>query len=97
MRRKGKVFLWPLYFEASISRREGRRLPKELALRGASLQELVKASEALGLHPEEVSTAAHPSQPWRKTGVVLVEKPHSKPLLLRLIAEKMRENRSLER
>ncbi|MFB0543537.1 MAG: signal recognition particle subunit SRP19/SEC65 family protein [Candidatus Bathyarchaeia archaeon] len=97
MRRRGKVFLWPLYFEASISRREGRRLPKGLALRSVSLQELVKVSDALGIHPEVVPTAAHPSQPWRRTGVVLVDKPPKKSLLLRLVAEKMRENRSLGR
>lgn len=97
MRRKGKVYIWPLYFEASFSRQESRRVPRELALRNVRLEEIVRAAEDLGLHPEVETMAAHPSQPWGRSGVVLVSRGNSKSLLLRLVAEKMHENRSLKR
>ena len=93
MRKKGKILLWPQYFESTISRSKHRRLPKKLTLRGVRLEEIVKASEALGLHPEVVPNAAHPSQNWIRTGSIFVEKTRSKSQLLRLIAEKMQENR----
>jgi len=94
MRKSGKIFLWPLYFEASISRKGGRRVPKNLSLNGVNVKEVMKAAEDLGLRFEVELTAAHPSKPWNRSGVVLVEKPRSKIVLLRLVAEKMRENRS---
>ena len=94
MRQRGKLYLWPLYFEASLSRRGGRRVARKLALRGVKLEEVLRAAEDLGLHPEVRPMAAHPSQPWRRSGVVLVEGGRNKSLILRLVAEKMRENRS---
>jgi signal recognition particle subunit SRP19 len=95
MRKSGKVFLWPLYFEASIPRKGGRRVSKSLSLNGVSVREMMKAAEDLGLSFEVEMNAAHPSRHWEKSGVVLVEKPKDKPDLLRLMAKKMRENRSL--
>jgi signal recognition particle subunit SRP19 len=94
MRKSGKVFLWPLYFEASIPRKSGRRVPKNLSLNGVNIKEIMKAAEDLGLRFEVELNAAHPSQPWNRSGVVLMDKPRSKHVLLRLVAEKMRENRS---
>lgn len=96
MRRRGKLYLWPQYFDASLSRRGGRRVARRLALRGVKLEEIVRAAEAFGFHPEVRPMAAYPSQPWRRSGVVLVETRENKSLVLRLIAEKMRENRSLK-
>ena len=96
MRKSGKVFLWPLYFEASISRKNGRRASKGLSLNGVSVKEIMRAAENLGLRFEVELAAAPPSQHWSKSGVVLVEKPRSKSELLRLVAEKMHENRSLD-
>jgi len=65
-------------------------------LNGVSVKEIMRALENLGLRFEIELAAAPPSQPWSKSGVVLVEKPRSKSELLRLVAEKMHENRSIE-
>lgn len=96
MRKSGKVFLWPLNFESSVSRKNGRKVSKSLSLNGVSVKEIMKAVEDLDLRFEVELAAARPSQHWSKSGLVLVEKSRSKCELLRLVAEKMHENRSLE-
>ena len=30
---KDKIVIWPVYFDASKSRKEGRRIPKKLAIK----------------------------------------------------------------
>ena len=95
MRKSGRLLIWPPYFESSQSRGKTRRVRRELALRDVSIKEISDALRDLGISAIVEANAAHPSQPWRRTGAVSVDKSQNKSLLLRLVAEKMRENRSL--
>jgi signal recognition particle subunit SRP19 len=86
MRKKNKIFLWPVYFDAKKTRGIGRRVPKKLAVSEPKLEELQVVAKRLGLQPEVVSEAAHPRSSWRRTGLLVVLKKESKCKILKRIA-----------
>ena len=89
MRKQNKIFLWSIYFDANKTRREGRRVPKKLAVASPKVEELQRAAKKIGLQPETVSDAAHPSSPWRRTGLLIVPKRESKGKTLKRISEEL--------
>jgi signal recognition particle subunit SRP19 len=93
MRKQDKIFLWPVYFDANKTRTDGRRVPKKLAVSAPKLEELQRAAKKLGLQPEVVPDAAHPSSPWRKTGLLAVPKNEPKNETLKKIAENLSKSR----
>jgi signal recognition particle subunit SRP19 len=89
MRKQNKIFLWPIYFDANKTRTDGRRIPKKLAVSAPKLEELQMSAKRLGLQPEVISDAAHPSSPRQRTGLVVVPKKESKGKTLKKIAEEL--------
>ena len=84
--------IWTANIDRSLSRKEGRKIPKKLASPGVRLQELIEACSSLNLRfvAEE---KRYPRCWWREGGRVIVEKGNSKPGLMREIAEKIKEIR----
>ncbi|MGQ9461067.1 MAG: signal recognition particle subunit SRP19/SEC65 family protein [Candidatus Bathyarchaeaceae archaeon] len=93
MRKQNKIVLWPVYFDSTKTRLEGRRVPKNLATPSPRLEEIRKAVEKAGFQPEIVADAAHPSIPWQKTGLLVIPKKGSKAKTLQQIAKKLLEIR----
>lgn len=89
MRKQNKIVLWPVYFDSTKTRLEGRRVPKSLATPSPKLKEIRKAVERVGLRPEIVTDAAYPSSPWKKTGLLAISKKGSKAKILRKIAKEL--------
>jgi signal recognition particle subunit SRP19 len=89
MRGQRKYRIWPAYFNARYSRNEGRRVPREKAVRDPSIEEIEKIAEKLDLKPILEPGASYPKQPWRKTGVVIVDKKHPKGEIIKKIAERL--------
>ena len=89
MRKQNNIFLWSVYFDANKSRSNGRRVPKKLAVSTPKLEELQRAAKRLGLQPKIVSDAAHPSSPWRKTGLVMIPRKESKNTTLKNIGKEL--------
>ncbi len=89
MRKQNKILLWSVYFDANKTRTEGRRVPKKLAVSAPKLEELHRAAKRLGLQPEAVFDAAHPSSPWLKTGLLIIPKKESKGKTLKNIAKEL--------
>ncbi len=94
MRKSDKVILWPVYFDSTKARSEGRRVPKKLAVSAPNLDEIRKAAESLGFQPEIVPDAAYPHMPWQKTGFIIVSKKESKVKIIRGIAKGISANRA---
>jgi signal recognition particle subunit SRP19 len=90
MRSRGKIIIWPSYLEGTLSRSDGRRIPKSLARRDVIIEEIYRAAQELGLNPELQKNASHPRTPWRKTGLIMVDKRMPKTRLLRELARKIR-------
>ena len=89
MRKQNKIILWSVYFDANKTRTDGRRVPKKLAVSAPKIEELQNAAKRLGLQPEIVPNAAHPSSPWLKTGLLVVPKTESKDKTLKKIAKEL--------
>lgn len=89
VRKKDKIVVWPVYFDSTKTRAEGRSVPKSLAVSSPRLEEIRRAVERTGVRPEIVLDAAHPGNPLRKTGSLFVPKRGSKTQTLRKIAAEL--------
>ena len=87
MRGRGKLRIWPAYFDIRYSRSEGRRVPRDKAIRDPKIEDIEKAAMKLRLKPMLQPDAAYSKYPWRKTGVLLVDKKGSKAEVINMIAE----------
>lgn len=92
MRSKGKIYIWPAYFDAQKSWKEGRRVPRNLAIRSPEISNIIEAAEKLNLNPV-LREATYSKAPWHQSGVILVEKKKSKTKIIRDIAEVLNKNR----
>ena len=89
MRKQDKAIIWPVYFNQGKTRKQGRRVPKELAVKAPRITEITAAVTKLGLEHAVVSEASYPKMPWVKTGMILVEKTGSKEQAIKKIAEQL--------
>lgn len=89
MRKQRKIVLWPVYFDSSKTRKEGRKVPKNIAVPNPNLSEIQKAAEHLGMKPEVETNAAYPAIHWRKTGRILVQKRETKMQTLMKMAKEI--------
>lgn len=83
-------FVFPEYFDKSLSRREGRRLPLSEAVEKPRLLELKLAAEKLGYDYELREHAAYPRQWWQSKGLILIQKKESKLKTLREISNEIK-------
>ena len=90
MRGKGKLRIWPVYFDIRYSRSEGRRVPRNKAIRDPKAEDIEKVAQKLGLKPILQSGKAYSKHPWKQTGVILVDKKGSKTEVINNIAGSLR-------
>ena len=89
MRKLDKAIIWPVYFDAGKTRKDGRRVPKNLAVQFPRIMEIKEATDKLGLK-NEVNLESHfPKNPWAKTGMLLVEKKEPKEKIIQKIAKQL--------
>ena len=84
-----RYVVWPLYFDKSLSRINGRRVSKKYAVDKPSIENIAKAAKSLGLNPEIDKSAAHPSRNWTNEGRVIIDKKETKTKLLQQIARRL--------
>jgi signal recognition particle subunit SRP19 len=94
MRKQDKAIVWPAYFDLAKTRKEGRRVPKNLAVQSPKILEIEEAAEKLGLKHEVAAEAGYPKTPWVKTGMIMVEKKGSKEQTIKKIAKQLLKIRS---
>jgi len=95
MRKLDKAIIWPIYFDASKSRKEGRRVPKNLAVQSPKIMEVKEAVDKLGLKNEVRLEAHFPKTHWVKAGMLLVEKKEAKEKIIRKIAKQLMKIKSV--
>jgi signal recognition particle subunit SRP19 len=94
MRKQEKAIIWPAYFDLTKTRKEGRRVPKSLAVPSPKILEIQEAAQKLGLDFEVVTDKGYPKTPWTKTGMLLVEKKGSKEQIISRIAKQLLKARN---
>jgi len=65
--------LWPAYFDATLSRREGRRVAEDLAVESPTVDEIATAVQQVGYDSVVERDVAYPRQHWEAAGRVLVK------------------------
>lgn len=95
-----RVCVWPGYFNTRVSRRGGRRVPKDSSVIKPDLEGLFLASRKLGLKKiKREDQVSHPSRPHLKEGRMWVSRSgfkqsigaNSKEELLQLIGAQWRQ------
>jgi len=86
---EGKWVIWPVYFNKSISRLNGRRIAKKYATEKPSSEGIAKAAKSLGINPILEKKCSHPKKHWKKEGRILVDQSESKSKLLLQIAKRL--------
>ncbi|MBS7632686.1 signal recognition particle protein Srp19 [Candidatus Bathyarchaeota archaeon] len=94
MRKQNNIIVWPAYFDLTKTRKNGRRIPKSLAVPAPTILEVQNAVQKLGLKHELRSDVAYAKTPWSKTGMLLVAKTESKEKTIFEIAKQLLKNRS---
>ena len=89
MKKLDKAIIWPLYFDITRTRKDGRRVPKSLAVQSPKIDELKLAVDRLGLKNEVRPEAHFPKKHWVKTGMLLVEKKEAKEKIIQKIAKQL--------
>ena len=89
MKKLDKAIIWPIYFDAAKTRKDGRRVAKNLAVQIPKIDEIKMAVDRLGLKNEVRLEAHFPKRPWIKTGMILVEKKESKEKIIQKIAKQL--------
>ena len=77
-----RQILWVDYFNSSLSRADGRRVPTNQAVKNPTLQELAKAVERLKIQVEVVE-AAFPKRMNVRTGYISIPKGKKKGQAIR--------------
>jgi len=85
MKDYSRLIIWVDYFNSSLSRAEGRRVPLSMAVKNPSLKELSEAAKRAGYDPEEAS-AAYPKRPVTRSGYISIERRKAKSSTIRELA-----------
>jgi signal recognition particle subunit SRP19 len=88
-----KILLWPEYFDKSLPKSSGRRVPLKFATNNPTVEEIARAAKRLKLLPKIELNKAYPSQWWRKTGRVIVSAKVRKTKIIRQIAIIMKKQK----
>jgi len=64
--------IYPAYYDAELSRSEGRRVPDDLAVPEPTVDEIAKAVQQVGYDAVIERDCAYSREGWRERGRVLV-------------------------
>jgi len=86
-----EVIVWPPYFDASKSRREGRRVKKDAAVKKPSVEEIAAAAKALGLSAK-ITDGYYP-RAFLENGKLSITYDGRKDVLLKRLAIEVKKER----
>ena len=92
MPEKDKLIIWPIYFDAAISRKDGRMVSIQDAVNDPNLDMLITAALKSGFKPEIEREKKHPKT-WHQedaSGRILISRNGSKSVALKKIAMSMK-------
>ena len=82
------IVIWLDYFNKTLSRKKGRRLPKDKCVFDPSLKELIESSNDAGLKPTETNDQVRfPKRAYVRSGYIILEKKFSKTKILNKISQ----------
>lgn len=90
-RKEGLLVLYPEYFDSRLTRKQGRRVPKNLAREAPTMEAVLNAAKAAdpGLEPRAEPKKAFPARWNERRGRVLVKPRFHKQKTLLMVARKL--------
>jgi signal recognition particle subunit SRP19 len=89
------VVIWLDYFNKTISRKMGRRIPRDKSIFDPSLKELIDAAKDLGLEPKDTNDQVRfPRRPFVRSGYIALAKTQTKAKLIAAISAKLISRRT---
>ena len=89
------IVVWLDYFNKTLPRKKGRKLPKEKCVFDPSLKELIDATKAAGIEPTETEDQVRfPKRPYVRSGYIVLEKKSTKTSIMNKISEKLVSKRT---
>ena len=85
--------IWPEYFDSTITRSNGRRMPASLCVPTPNAEELFSIAKKLGLSPVLEMGKAFPSKWMEGKGRIKVPKKYDKTRMMRMIGEALARKR----
>ncbi|MFB6267160.1 MAG: signal recognition particle subunit SRP19 [Halodesulfurarchaeum sp.] len=65
--------IWPAYLDATLTRSEGRRIPRDVAVEDPTVDEIATAVQQVGYDALIEREKHYPRRPWEQTGRVAVK------------------------
>ena len=88
------IVIWLDYFNKTLPKKMGRRIPREKSVFDPSLKELSDAAKAAGFEPTETTDQVRfPRRPYVRSGYIVVTKGQTKAKIISSIAEKLLSRR----
>lgn len=90
-RKEGLLVIYPEYFDSRLSRKQGRRVPRNLARDGPTMEAVLNAARAAdpGLEPRAEPKKSFSARWHEKRGRVLVKRKFHKQKTLLMVARKL--------
>ena len=88
-KRDDRIILWPEYFDSSLTRSEGRRVPADAAVPSPNAEDVFRACQKLGLSPELEYDKSHPSRWFDPRGRVRVPAKFNKTKTIKMVAKRL--------
>jgi signal recognition particle subunit SRP19 len=86
---KDKLVVWPIYFDSTRSRSEGRMVSTQEGVKEPTLDDIVTAALKAGFKPETEREMRHPKTWHESAGRILVPKKGPKSAALKRIARSL--------
>lgn len=90
-----KIVIYPAYLDSKASRKEGRRIPLQLAVPSPTIREIVDACMRLGLNPVVEDGKAYPRSPSIRGRIIVEKRGESKLGILKAIAGELKNIRGI--
>ncbi len=88
------IILWLDYFNKNLSRKEGRRVSKDLAVFEPTIDELIRAVKVLGYKDIDTNIEArYPKRWYKKSGYIMIPKDSNKEVIIKEIAKEILRKR----
>ncbi|ADG12826.1 Ribonucleoprotein complex SRP, Srp19 component [Methanocaldococcus infernus ME] len=85
------MIIWPQYIDKNKSRKEGRKVSKEIAVRNPSIKLIEKALKKMNLNYKIYSDKRYPREHWERVGYIEVEYNGKKLEFLKKLCKVIRE------
>jgi signal recognition particle subunit SRP19 len=88
--KKDKLVIWPIYFDSTKTRSEGRMVSVEESVASPTVDDVMAAALKAGIRPEIEMEKKHPSTWQASSGRIIVPKSEPKTAVLKKIAKSLK-------